>query len=1169
MRLSKIKLAGFKSFVDPTTIHLPSNLIGVVGPNGCGKSNVIDAVRWVMGETSAKNLRGDSMADVIFNGSNTRKPVGQANVELIFDNSDGSVGGQYASYNEISVKRQVSRDGQSSYFLNGVRCRRRDITDIFLGTGLGSRSYAIIEQGMISRLIEAKPDDLRIQLEEAAGISKYKERRRETELRMNHTRENLSRLEDLREEIDKQLQHLQRQAKTAEKYKQLKHEERRAKAELLALRFRRLNEEANAAERRIREQETALEAAVAAQRALEAAIEKSRERHVEASESFNEVQGRYYGLGAEIARLEQAIQHGRELRRQQQQELEQVERAWREVQEHIELDRARLEELAAALETDEPALEQAREAVRLSAEELTHAEQSVHEWQVEWDEFNRAAAELTQSSQVERTRIDHLERTLGQHHQRLTRLDEEQQVLSGHGLEAELEALEQQVEEREGEGAQLQGELDALLAAIRVAREHINELASELDTTRGRVQSARGRLASLEALQQAALGKNQGAVATWLKGRGLQDAPRLAQNLEVETGWERAVETVLGLYLEAVCTDGMDALTGVLDTLQHGALALFDTTCKPSAVPVSNAVPLLAKVRSPWPLDSLLAGVHAADSLPQALALRGSLAAHESVITPEGVWIGNGWLRVARDPDEHAGVLAREKEIHTLSAQLQQDQALVEEVQRRQEEARTELRSLEERREATQALVNQANRRSAEARAQLSAKQARMEQIRNRTRQIQNEAQELRGQMEKEEGDLRTARTVLHEVLGRLEVLADRREELTGRREEMRRSVEEIRARARQDRDQAHEIELRLGTARAARLSTGQSLERMRGQLSHLQVRREELQRHLEESVEPMQALSTELEQMLARRMEVEAALTEARRLVEEIDEDLRRQSQERNGAERKVQEIREILERGRLQWQEMSVRRQTLLEQLEGTEFELQALLNELAQEATAEEWQGKVDDLEQKIQRLGPINLAAIDEFAEQSQRKQYLDAQRADLTEALDTLENAIRKIDRETRARFQETFDKVNNGLQAMFPRLFGGGHAYLELTGEDLLNTGVTVMARPPGKRNSSIHLLSGGEKALTAVALVFSIFELNPAPFCLLDEVDAPLDEANVGRFCEMVKAMSERVQFIFITHNKTTMEMAYQLTGVTMQEPGVSRLVAVDVEEAVQLAAV
>lgn len=1170
MRLSKIKLAGFKSFVDPTTIHLPSNLIGVVGPNGCGKSNVIDAVRWVMGETSAKHLRGDSMADVIFNGSASRKPVGQASVELVFDNSDGSAGGQYANYNEISVKRQVSRDGQSSYFLNGVRCRRRDITDIFLGTGLGSRSYAIIEQGMISRLIEAKPEDLRIQLEEAAGISKYKERRRETETRMNHTRENLSRLEDLREEVDKQLQHLQRQARTAERYKQYKQEERRVKAELLALRAQRLNEEVGAKERLIREQETALEAAIAAQRALEAAIEKDRERHIEASESFNEVQGRYYSLGAEIARLEQAIQHGRDLRRQQQQELEQVERSWREVQEHIQLDQARLEEIAAALANDEPALEQRREAALLSAEELAQAEQAMHEWQAEWDEFNRSAAELTQSSQVERTRIDHLERTLGQHHQRLARLEDELKILAGHGLEAELEALEQQLGERETESARLEGELNALLAAIRVAREHLNELASELDAARGRVQSARGRLASLEALQQAALGKNQGAVTAWLKGQGLQDAPRLAQGLEVEAGWERAVETVLGLYLEAVCTDGVDALAGVLGSLQNGSVTFFDTSATPAAAaPSINAVPLLAKVRSRWPLDGLLAGVYAADSLEQALALRASLAAHESVITPDGVWIGNGWLRLARDADEHAGVLAREKEIHALTAQLQQDQALVEEILQRQEQARAELRSLEERREATQGLVNQANRRSAETKALLGGKQARAEQIRNRTRQIEHEVQELRGQIEKEDEDLRAARTVLHEVLGRLEVVSGRREELTARRDEMRRTVDEIRARARQDRDQAHEIELRLGSLRAARASTEQGLERMHGQLNHMQARREELQRLQEESVAPLQALSDELEQMLTKRMEVEAALAEARRLVEEIDEHMRLRSQERNGAERKVQEIREALERGRMQWQEMTVRRQTLLEQLEATEYTLQTLLDEMPSEAAEEEWQRRAEELEQRIQRLGPINLAAIDEYAEQLQRKQYLDAQHADLTEALTTLETAIRKIDRETRARFQETFDKVNSGLQTMFPRLFGGGHAYLELTGEDLLNTGVTVMARPPGKRNSSIHLLSGGEKALTAVALVFSIFELNPAPFCMLDEVDAPLDEANVGRFCEMVKAMSERVQFIFITHNKTTMEMADHLTGVTMQEPGVSRLVAVDVEEAVQMAAV
>ncbi|MGA7800927.1 MAG: chromosome segregation protein SMC, partial [Gammaproteobacteria bacterium] len=745
MRLTKIKLAGFKSFVDPTTIHLPSNLVGVVGPNGCGKSNTIDAVRWVMGESSAKNLRGDSMADVIFNGSNSRKPVGHAMIELVFDNSDGSVGGQYAQYGEISIKRQVSRDGQSSYFLNATRCRRRDITDIFLGTGLGPRSYSIIEQGMISRLIEAKPEDLRVYLEEAAGISKYKERRRETENRIRHTRENISRLDDLRDEIEKQLERLQRQARTAERYKELKQEERRVKAELLALRYRAQHDESVARERAIQERETALEAVVAEQRAIEAAMEKGREALIEANDSFNEVQGRYYGLGAEIARVEQAIQHGKDTRQQRQQELTQTEAAWSEAQAHIELDAGRLTELASELERSEPELEALREREQASTAALREAEEAMQDWQLQWEDFNRRAAEPSQTAQVERTRIDHLDRQLLQLAQRLERIEQELGNLSVAGLEQEIESLAEQETEGSERTSILDGELHEALARITELRELMQRQSAELNEVRGHQQGARGRLASLDALQQAALGRRAGAVTDWLESQGLKDAPRLAQQLHVDAGWERAVETVLGFYLEAVCIDGIDRVAGVLEGLEHGALALVDTAASAVDLPsAQTALPLLSKVRAPWALDSLLGGVYAADSLAQALQLRTGLAPHESVITSQGIWIGQGWLRVARDADERAGVIEREKEISELNEQLHGHSEVLQTLEQGLEEAREALREAEQRREALQAEVNQAHRRQSEIHAQLGARRGRLEQAHARVEALREEAEELR-----------------------------------------------------------------------------------------------------------------------------------------------------------------------------------------------------------------------------------------------------------------------------------------------------------------------------------------------------------------------------------------------------------------------------------------
>ena len=1169
MRLSKIKLAGFKSFVDPTTMPLTTNLTGVIGPNGCGKSNIIDAVRWVMGESSAKHLRGDSMADVIFNGSTSRKPVGQASIELIFDNSDSSLGGEYAKYNEIAIKRTVTRDGQSIYFLNNTRCRRRDITDIFLGTGLGPRSYAIIEQGTISRLIEAKPEELRVFLEEAAGISKYKERRRETENRMRHTRDNLDRLNDLREELEKQLNHLHRQAKTAERYKELKQEERILKGQLQALRWRSLDGDAKGRESVIRERETALDAGVAKQRNAESGIESKREAHVEATETFNQVQSEFYRIGADIARLEQTIQHARERYQHQKQDLEQVEQNWNEALQHQHADSRKIDELKTTLSGLEPEQQRAQDAADQSTTRLAEAEKAMTEWQAQWETFNQQAQEPSQTAQVERARIQQLEQQVVQLQQRLTRIDEEQKNLSIDGLEQEIAQLSSKVEELDLKGETLQERLRACLSRISQQREENHSHVQELDKVRTRLQSQRGRHASLEALQQAALGKRKGAVTEWLTQQGLGEARRLAQGIEVEKGWEHALECVLGFNLEAVCVNDMDPVVATLGSLQHGALALFDTAASITGTHSGESETLLQKVKSGWQLDPLLSGVLVADSLEQAISMRSRLANHESVVTRDGVWLGKSWLRVARDADDKAGVLHREQELKELAEEITHLEQQAEQLQARTEQGRTRLAEQEQEREAIQGELNEINRSRGERHSQLSGKQARLEQINNRRERLEGEAEDLKRHITEAEQGMATARQALHEALGRMEELAQQREILTQQRDEFRNSLEQEQQQARNDRETAHTLTIKLQTLRTELETTEQALTRMDSQLAQLSQRRDELKQALAEGDKPIREKGEELEKQLAKRIEVENRLSEARKRVETIDHELRELEAARSRAEREIQSVRGDLEGLRMAWQELKVRRQTLQEQVSEAGFEIKTLLEEMPEEAQVGEWEENVERIGNRIQRLGPINLAAIDEFEQQSERKEYLDAQHKDLTEALEILENAIRKIDRETRTRFKETFDKVNSGLQQKFPRLFGGGHAYLELTGEDLLDTGVTVMARPPGKRNSTIHLLSGGEKALTAVALVFAIFELNPSPFCMLDEVDAPLDEANVGRFCSLVREMSEQVQFIFITHNKVTMELANQLAGVTMHEPGVSRLVAVDVDEAVSLAAV
>ncbi|MDH3933906.1 MAG: chromosome segregation protein SMC, partial [Gammaproteobacteria bacterium] len=745
MRLSKIKLAGFKSFVDPTTIHVPSNLVGVIGPNGCGKSNIIDAVRWVMGESSAKHLRGESMADVIFNGSNTRKPVGTASIELAFDNTDGTIGGQYAGYNEISIRRQVSRDGTSSYFLNNTRCRRRDITDIFLGTGLGPRSYSIIEQGTISRLIEAKPDDLRAFLEEAAGISKYKERRRETENRIKHTRENLDRLQDLLEEIDKQLEKLKRQSRAAERYKELKAEERQVKAELLALRFSSMHEETSVRENDLQQRELDMQAEIAEQRRIEAELEKLRDSLTSANESFNTVQGQYYKLGADVARIEQAIQHNKESRQQQQEELSRAEQTLAEVEEHIRVDTTRLEELARDIETNGPELTATTERAGQSAADLKDAEQSMHAWQEEWNEFNQRAAERAQAAQVERTRLDHLDRHMQQLDDRLQRMDDEQQTLGSKTTAGELEQAAHESEAQETVVAGIRINLENAVRSITDGRAGLEQQQQELSALQSVHHDTRGRLTSLQTLQQAALGQHSEQVTGWLTAQGMQGAPRLAQEVQVEPGWEHAVETALGFYLEAVCVDGLDNVEDMLGSLEQGSIALFDTRAGVAATASSDKGVLLgSKITSSGSADSLLDGVYAVDTLSQALTMRAGLAAHESIVTREGIWVGNNWLRVARDTDEKAGVLEREREISELSEQLAAQTDNVEALQQSVAAARESLVSAESERDRLQNEYNQALRIASDLRASLATIQTRLEQQQARRDHVLMESEVLR-----------------------------------------------------------------------------------------------------------------------------------------------------------------------------------------------------------------------------------------------------------------------------------------------------------------------------------------------------------------------------------------------------------------------------------------
>lgn len=1169
MRLTKIKLVGFKSFVDPTTLLIPGNLVGIVGPNGCGKSNIIDAVTWVMGESSAKHLRGDALTDVIFSGSASRQPVGQASVELVFDNTDGKLGGEYASYSEISIRRQMNREGVSTYQLNGSRCRRRDIQAIFLGTGLGPRSYAIIEQGVISRLIEAKPEELRTFIEEAAGISKYRERRRETETRIHHARENTQRLSDIREELAKQLNHLQRQARAAKRYQVLKQEERQLKAELLALHWQDLNGQNQAKLKQVRAHENQREEGVAQLRHIEADIEKQRDELATANETLNLSQSGVYQNGADISRIEQTLRHTQERLQSLQADLDKVRESEAAVTLQRQNDQAQLQALSSQAGSLEPKLQGSRSESDKAYDSLDRAEQAMQSWQTEWDACNEAIADFSRQFDVDTTRLEHLESGIDDIHERRQLLAEELNGVDTDSQQSQLYDFASQLERQESEIQQGRAELERKQVEARKLRDDIHALNEKLSVKRSEHQKLEGTVASLEALQQDAAGNGQELAVEWLSDVGLEQAPRLAQQLTVDPEWTVALETVLGHQLQDICVDNIEQVTNKVAGLKQGQMGFISKEISAQQPEAADRFPeLLTKITSAFSLHGRLAGVYIATDIGNAIAMRKELRADESVVTQDGIWLGHDWVRVNKQDEQKSGSLFREQQIQSLH---EKDKVLSSEIQTLEsqlEAARTALDNAELEAHAFQNKLQSEQEDLSRLHSRHAELKTRLEQAERRMSQLEDELQELDTQQATDRQESEGLSQRLQRTSSDKAKLDSQRSNLSDLREHHRQTLEKAKSQWQTTHEQSHEIALQLESISSQRVSLEQAIQRSDIQISSVQASSDELNKTLASTQSPLADLEQTLEVKLAERVQVEKALSVARDQMESIDSALREREQKRTECEQQVQTLRDTLEAVRISAQEVKVRLQTVHEQIQVIGQQAEEILAGLHDDAEAGSWQERLDSIERKIHRLGPINLAAIDEFNQLSERKNYLDSQDADLAEALTTLENAIKKIDRETRTRFQETFDELNSNLKEMFPVLFGGGHAYLEMTGEDLLDTGVTIMAQPPGKRNSTIHLLSGGEKALTAVALVFAIFKLNPAPFCILDEVDAPLDDTNVGRFSQLVTKMSSEVQFIFITHNKITMEIAQQLLGVTMYEAGVSRLVSVDMDEAVKMVA-
>jgi chromosome segregation protein len=1172
VRLTQIKLAGFKSFVEPTVIPTPSQMVGVVGPNGCGKSNIIDAVRWVLGESKASELRGESMQDVIFNGSGNRKPAARASVELVFDNSEGRAAGQWSTYAEIAVRRVLTRDGTSSYFVNGQQVRRRDINDIFLGTGLGARGYAIIGQGMITRLIEARPEELRVFLEEAAGVSRYKERRRETENRLGDTRENLTRVEDILRELGSQLEKLESQAEVAQRYRELQEDGERKQHVLWMLREENAAQDQARKAQAIGQAQAELDAALAGLRAGESALESRRQAHYAASDAVHAAQGRLFEAGAQVSRLEAEIRHVVDSRNRLQarrDQLQQQIQEWNEQQAHCS------EQVAQAEAEQQDSAARSAEA-RARAEEaeaqLPAIEARVRNAAASRDEMRAGLARVEQNlalaAQTQRDADQQLQ-ALELRHERLSQELRELDTPDPARLEqlaGEHNMLDEQVQEAQ---AQLL-ELEERLPGLDEQRGAAHARSQEESQAQARLEA---RLAALSKLQEDV--QRQGALQPWLDKHELAGLGRLWQKLQVEAGWETALEAVLRERMAALEVRQLEHARAFAEDAPPARLAFFQLPVAAAAAPpAAGLTPLVSLLRiSDADLRTLLGDwlrdVYVADDLSGALAQRAGLPGGGMYVVRQGHVVDRHSVRFYAPDSEQAGLLARQREIDNLQREIKARQLIADQAVGEVARAETAWQQVSQAMAPARLRVAELTRRLHDVQLEHSRLQQQAQQSGERAGRLREDLAEIA--MQREELQARKAEAeerfeALDIELGEHQsVFADAEisgEDLAREAEQARQHVRELERGVQESEFAERALHTRIDELKRNMQLAAEQARRAGGELEGLQGELFELD---------ASASQAGLQEALERRAQCEEELNLARIEMDNLAAQLRSADEDKVGLERSLEPLRARITELQLQEQASRLAVEQFAEQLDAQEVDREGLRAALA--GQPEEWrkpswlQSEVQRISRQIEGLGPVNLAALDELNTARERKGFLDAQHQDLQTAIDTLEDAIRKIDRETRELLQETFDTVNKHFGELFPSLFGGGEARLSITGEEILDAGVQIMAQPPGKRNSTIHLLSGGEKALAATALVFALFKLNPAPFCLLDEVDAPLDDANTERYANLVNNMSQQTQFLFISHNKIAMQMARQLVGVTMQEQGVSRIVAVDIESALQMA--
>ncbi|SDY60152.1 condensin subunit Smc [Variovorax sp. YR266] len=1167
MRLNSIKLSGFKSFAEPTNFLLPGQLVGVVGPNGCGKSNIMDAVRWVLGESRASELRGESMQDVIFNGTTTRKQASRSSVELVFDNADHRAGGQWNQFGEIAVRRVLTRDGTSSYYINNQPVRRRDVQDVFLGTGLGPRAYAIIGQGTISRIIESKPEELRLFLEEAAGVSKYKERRRETENRLGDTRENLTRVEDILRELNANLEKLEKQAEVAARYNTLQGDATKKQHQLWFLK----RSESNADQSKIKaDSEKAindLESRTADLRHIEAELETVRQAHYGAGDQVNQAQGKLYEASAEVGRLEGEIRFVVEGRQRVEQRLVQLREQmgqWGRRREEAETE---IETLAGAgVDAEEQAIMLAAQLEEHDAR-MPDLEEAVQRAQDEANTQRTTVSQVQQQIQVLAADQRNIEEQSRQLTQRSERLRADQNALAAPD-EARLLDMQEQHAMAQEAASEAEARLHELQEAVPQLDDDRRAKQQAVNTEGARHAEYSARLEALRALQEKV--KTDGKLAPWLAKHGLDGLQGLWSRIHIEQGWESALEAALRERLGALEVSRLEMVRAFGNDAPPAKLAFYSPPAAgapegTAALPRLSSLLRLNDAGQQALLNDWLHGCYTAASFEEALAQRATLQPGEVIYVQSGHAVSSHSVNFYAPDSEQAGLLARQQEMENLERQLRA-QTLI------NEEARTALVRAE-------AAYADAAQRLVTARREAAETQSRAHELQVETLRMTQLAEQTRARSQQLAADL-------GEVDAQLEELQEKRIAAEGRFEELDMQLADSQERH----AELDERVIEAGRALAASREQHRSLERQAQEATFsqrtLEARRAELNRSIETAAQQTVALTDEderaraelsrlsdaaaqagLQDALALKLEREAALGSARSQYDDLTLKLRASDERRLQLERELDPLRQRITEFQLKEQAARLGVEQYQQLLDDAGADLEAIEQSIeTDKVKLTGLQSEIDRLNREVVALGAVNLAALDELAIASERKTFLDAQSADLNEAIGTLEDAIRKIDAETRDLLGGTFKIVNEHFSRMFPELFGGGNAKLMMTGDEILDSGVQVMAQPPGKKNQTIHLLSGGEKALTAIALVFAIFQLNPAPFCLLDEVDAPLDDANTERYAKLVTAMSRETQFLFISHNKIAMEMAEQLIGVTMQEQGVSRIVAVDMESAVSM---